>query len=350
MELSERKKAILSAVIRMYIESGEPIGSKILSEMMQNSPSSATLRNEMSALCDMGFLEQPHTSAGRVPTPAGYRLYIESLMNHCALSSSYRKTIDAALESAGRDPEKMPEKAVEILSEITGLPAIAAKILNVGVVLCKAELIPLGKHSGMVLIITSDGRSRSRLCHISEVLGADIVGMFNKVSAQYLLGNNIDGFTPVLIQNIIAGCGRDALELMPLILAVFEMAGEIGSSSVSIKGMSHLFSMGFQSEDADRIISTLNSRDTLLSLMKGKSKPLNIVFGRDTEYPALNPSSIIFARYGPAESSLGCIGVIGPTRMSYEQIIPGIEYTALKINSLLCEAFKDMEEHNIVRK
>ena len=344
MELSERKKAILSAIIKLHIATGEPIGSKILCDVLENAPSSATLRNEMSALCELGLLEQPHTSAGRIPTPLGYRLYVDTLMGKADLSDDNRKIIDGYLSSASCDPEKVPEKAGEALTEITGLPALATNISKGGPALKRVEILQMGAHSVMLIVITTDGRSRSRLCHISSPIKAELLSVFDKLIAERILRQSIDNLTPAAMQNIFTAAGNHALTLMPLISTLFDMVSDIKNSGVSVAGHSNLFAFCKQREDADKIISIINRREALLSLISNSEKPLDIIFGTDTNYSVLKPSSLIFAKYGSAGNNLGCIGIIGPTRMSYEQIIPSIEYTAYRMGNLLSETLKDMED------
>lgn len=344
MELSDRKKAILSAVVKLYINSGEPIGSKMLCEILENAPSSATLRNEMNALCDLGLLSQPHTSAGRIPTAKGYRFYVESLMDKGEINENEKSIIDGNLNSSNCDPEKLPEKAVEILSFLTGLPAFSAKIANDAVTLKRIELLPMGNHSAMLIIITSDGRSRSRLCHISTTLTATMISEFDKYITKRVINKNLETVTPAAMQSITVQSGINVLNIMPLITALYQMVDDIKNSCLSVKGSSNFFTMGLKRETADEINAIISSPDMLLPLIAKADKPVNIMFGGDTEYSALKSSSIILARYGAESRDIGCIGIIGPNRMSYEKLLPCVRYTADKINELLKYTLKDMEE------
>ena len=119
MELSERKQKILAAVVEQYIKTGEPVGSKVLLDLLDMSVSSATIRNEMSDLVMMGYLDQPHTSAGRVPTGQGYRYYVDNLMKSTQLSDETRRLIDAGVETGAGDPERLLEHAGEVLAYLT---------------------------------------------------------------------------------------------------------------------------------------------------------------------------------------------------------------------------------------
>lgn len=340
MELSERKKAILSAIVKYYINSGEPIGSKMLCELLENAPSSATLRNEMNALCDLGLLSQPHTSAGRVPTAEGYRLYVNTLMDKGEISEEAKKTIDEELNFSNCDPEKLPEKAVEILSNLTGLPAFSVKISDDGITLKRTELLPMGNYSAMLIIITSDGRSRSRLCRLSVPLTSAVISDFDRLITRQVINRDLNSLTKAELQSITVRSGLDILNLMPLITALFQMVEDVKGSKFSVKGTSNFFTMGLTREQADKLNSLIGSHETLMRLIEKADAPLSIVFGNDTEYSALKPSSIILAKYGTGGKDIGCLGVIGPNRMSYENILPCAQYAAQRISNTL----KDMEE------
>ncbi len=344
MELSGRKKAILSAIVKLHIASGEPIGSKMLCEILENAPSSATLRNEMSALCELGFLEQPHTSAGRIPTALAYRLYIESLMNRDEINAEHKQYIDSALSRASRDPEKITETAGKVLSDITGLPSIIGNISSYGPKVKRVELLKMGSRLAMMILITTDGRSRSRLVHTQSDLDAELIAKFDKIVADKIIRKSIEELTPAAQQNIYIAAGMEAFSLMPLLSSLFDMVTDIINTNVTLSGQANLFSMSGLKSDADKIITLLQSHDTIKQLFANEVSPLGVVFGKDTMYKALGPSSIVFAKYSGGQNNTGCIGVIGPTRMSYELIIPSIEYTAKRVDSALNETMKDMGE------
>ncbi len=342
MDLTERKKAILSAIIQSYISTGEPVGSKMLCTILEHAPSSATLRNEMSALCEMGFLEMPHTSAGRVPTAAGYRLYAESLMGNTEVSLENKQIIDEALNNSNCDPECLPEYASQVLSDITGLPALNAKMPYDGITVKRIELLPMGARAALLILITSDGRSRSRLVGTGFTVSADVITAFDTSVTARLIGTGLNSITPAFMQNLMADVALN-IKLMPLISTAYNMVEELNNCPVSLKGAANLHSICSSQRDVEQVLSIINSKENLMSLLALHSKPFGIIFGNDTGFNALKPSNIIFARYGVGGNA-GCIGVIGPNRMSYEQIIPSIKYTALRMNSLICNTLKDMED------
>lgn len=339
MELTQRQKNILAAIVKLHIACGEPIGSKLLCEVLDDAPSSATLRNEMSSLCLLGLLEQPHTSAGRIPTAKGYELYIESLMNKNAIDEDVRRYIDETLGAAAFDPEKLPEYAGKALSNITGLPVISADISLKGAKLKRAELLPLGINLAMLVLITSDGRTRSKLCRTPEPITQNLITAFNSLIEHKVLGKFTSELSPAYMQNAVLEYGLASFSLMPLISGISEILKDMEQSAVRITGQSALFGIN----NADRIIDLINKRDTLISLF-GQGAQLGVIFGEQTGFSALKPSSMVFAKYNAGQNLQGCLAVLGPMRMSYEQIIPSIEYTARRMNELLCNTLCNMEE------
>ena len=186
MNLDDRKLMVLSAVVDEYIKSGEPVGSKTIITNSEINVSSATIRNDMSALEKMGFLEQPHTSAGRVPTYLGYRLYIEKLMHPQLLTDEQKTQIDQMLQ--GTTAQSILENAVEVLSDATQLAVINANNLLHFSVITKVEVIPAGRKLYALLMITSTGSIKNKICRLEFDLNHEQIQYF----ADFI---NKNGFT-----------------------------------------------------------------------------------------------------------------------------------------------------------
>ena len=155
MELPVRKSKILNAIIKQYIATGEPMGSKGLLDYLDFSVSSATVRNEMASLSDMGYLVQPHTSAGRVPTQMGYRYYLDHLIEPIELSSRERRAIDDVLTAVADDPEHILNKGAEILSQLTGCVALSTTPPTENTTVDRIRIIQISRHTAMMIMITS---------------------------------------------------------------------------------------------------------------------------------------------------------------------------------------------------
>lgn len=344
MELSPRKQAVLKAIVKAYIETGEPIGSKNLTAMLENAPSSATLRNEMSELCELGLLAQPHTSAGRIPTSLGYRLYVNSLMPKKEVSRTTAAYIDSELDELHCEPEGIPAAAAQMLSRHTGLPAIACLITERQPRIKRLELLPIGKSSVMLLLITDDGRTRNRIFRFGSQLSAEQQICFNELIEQKVKMRPVNELTKAYMQSVIAKAGLYALELMPLLTAVFETAAEIEQSGITLRGENALYNVCSDDDTAKKIISLIKQRDPIISILEGIDDSVGAVFGAETGYGELENGTVIAAKFSGADKYKGYVGVIGPNRMSYEEIMSAVEYTAKKLTEIMTEAQKDMED------
>ena len=185
MNLSDRKRIILAAIIKNYIKTGEPVGSKLLIELTGLSVSSATLRNEMSELCELGYLEQPHTSAGRKPTSTGYDFYFEQLMGRRQIPDDLKQIIDKMLNDAAKDPEHLASIAGQVLSDLTGAPTIMATVTKSEAFVRRVNIMPMGRRTVLLLLITSDGLTRSRICRSAFDLSPELISYFDRLVAVY---------------------------------------------------------------------------------------------------------------------------------------------------------------------
>ena len=344
MELSQRKQDILAAIVKYHIDTGEPVGSKQLTLLMDNAPSSATLRNEMSELCEMGYLAQPHTSAGRVPTGKGYRFYVGKLMKEDKIEEHTKQLIDQTLENAATDTSNLPKVASKLLCKITGLPSLSATVPDGSAYIKKVSLFPLSPRLSVIAAVASDGRSVSKLCRLNDTLTQNSLNVFENAIKKHIEGKSPITLTPAAKQNIIASVGLEALNLIPLFNILFDILKNLSDSLLELDGESNLFSMLGEEATAKNLLSFIEQKDSMLSLLSDATNPLNIVFGGETAYSALKPSTVIVARYGAGENTIGRIGVIGPTRMSYDRIIPSVEYLARRLSMLMNDCINDMEE------
>ena len=344
MELSPRKQAVLKAIVTAYIKTGEPVGSKNLTALLENAPSSATLRNEMSELCELGFLQQPHTSAGRIPTVGGYRFYVDSIMRSGVISESVRGFVDKALDESHCEAEQIPETAAQMLSQLIGLPAIACTTIEKPSRIKRLELLPINRYSVMLLIITDDGRTRSRIFRQNSDFTGELELLFKDLTNRFLIGKRVDELNIAYMQNVVANAGIKALELIPLFTAVCETAALIGTSDVRLKNEGALYNICGDEKTANRVLNLIKRRDPIIALMENIGDGVGAVFGADTGYSELERDTIVAARFSSDDKYTGYIGIIGPNRMHYEQIMPVVKYTAERLTEIMTEAQKDMED------
>ncbi len=344
MELSDRKKIILGSLIKYYIKTGEPVGSKSLLELTGLGVSPATLRNEMSELCDLGYLCQPHTSAGRQPTSFGYSFYFEKLMNRREVPYDLQLIIDNMLNDAAKDPENLASVAGQLLSDLTGFPTLMATVTKEETFVKRVNVLPMGRRTVLLLLITSDGIARSRICRSAFNLAPDVLSHFEKLVSYYIVGTELIKFSPVFLQALVSRTGDLSLFLMPLLSSVFEMVEELQSKSVHVKGESNVLKCYGNDYDSRSLLTLLTQQDKLFPLLTNTRDDIEIVFGDQTDIEALRHSSLVVAKYRLGDKDVGRIGVMGPVRMAYEQLVPSVEYFALKLGSVMTQAMRDLEE------
>lgn len=346
VELSGRKKEILLSVINLYIESGEPVSSKALSIYMDLGLSPATLRNEMSELCEMGYLEQPHTSAGRVPTSHGLKVYVNRLINTVELPYRLRLVIDSGLEEAASKPDRIPKIASEILADITGLPSLFTTQSNKSAYIKKLEFFSMSKKALLLMLITSDGATKSSIVRSKVDLTPPAYEKLENIITNHIVGKELSEFSQAFMQGLVAAAGELGFPLLPILSTILEMINEIQESQININGESKLFNYFSHKEiqSVKQLAQLISDRAAILSVIESLTKPIDVIFGEETLIDALKPSTMVVAKYKAGNKELGRLGVIGPTRMAYKQVIPSIEYLASRLSHLLTQAMKDMED------
>lgn len=343
MELSNRKRAVLEAIVKAYIKTGEPVGSKILVGLMENAPSSATLRNEMSELCELGFLEQPHISAGRVPTANAYRIYVNSLIDSAEINDSTKEYIDSLLSQSVLSPEQLNNKAAEILSRLTGLTAFSYTAVDTEVTLKQIEIVKISRHTLMLFVITSDGRTRNRICRIDTPFTDEVREKLLDIFKSRLYRKPLYELNKAYLQNIIASSLFDSFSLVPILTGVFDMADDAAQIRVDIAGQAGMYNV-FGEEKARRVLSLMSRSEPIVSICDGIDTNEKVLFGDDTAYNDFKNTTMIVAKYGTSQSMRSRIGIIGSDRMSYEQIIPSVKYMASRLTYMMNEFKKDMED------
>lgn len=339
--LSERKKQILAAIVEQYIKTGEPVGSKGLLSATGMSVSSATVRNEMSELSAMGYLEQPHTSAGRVPSQLGYRYYVDNLMKSREIGEINKKLIEAGVSSAAGDPEKLIARAGEVLADLTKCACVSTTPGGEDMVIRRIDIVPVGMHTAMLLLLTSNGILKSRLCRLDTELNAKICEQFYNIVQGAIIGRSAADISVASMQTVAASVDSDAFAMLPLMAAVCELARSTADSKVMLGGSSNLFGYKDYGNDATQLLEFLSRKEPLTAVMSGLKNPVDIRIGKENIYRQLENSSVIVAKYSVGGSDSGTIGIIGPTRMDYENIIPSVKYLTDLVGRLITQALEE---------
>ena len=341
MTLSERKKAILAAVINSYIRFGEPISSKALCDILDLSLSSATLRNEMSDLCSLGYLEQPHTSAGRIPTALGYKFYISDLMKNEPLSGETRLLIDTMLEELGGTFDGVAHRVGDVLSGLLQLPVIISFKASGDSTVKRVELSAIGNHLLVIVIGTSQGVVENRMLHVGGGNLARTMEDFQRLCNEYIIGRPLDSLSRTYFQTVATAGG---ISLMEINSVLFDMIEHIKEPRVIIRGESNLLHRFERSFELRGLIDLLSQKERMLSLLSKTDSPVGVVFGNDTGVSEFHSSTMVVAEYSAGDSRLGKIGVICPMRTDYESLIPSVEYFAKKMSLAITDTLKALED------
>lgn len=343
MLIDQRKMMILAAVVDEYIKTGEPVGSNALLHRLNMNVSAATIRNDMAYLEHEGFLEQPHTSAGRVPTHIGYRFYIDNLMEPKPLTTKERHLIDTLLEQGDiQTADAILDNAINVMSDLTELTVASKSSIPVFSIITRVEVIPAGRRLYALLIITSAGTIKNKICRFEFDLNYEQLNFFAEFINKNLTGINADKLTPEMLQNLAIALGTYMMSLSPLLQAVYQLGEEITKNEVSLRGEQRLLATSnLNSEEVVKLISHKNQLDTLLSTA---FDGISVVFGKENESFSVTNSSMIVSPYKLNGEKAGSFGVIGPVRVDYAKIIPHIEYISRSVTKLLSNIIDD--EHS----
>ncbi len=338
MDLSPRREKILALIIDRYINTGDPVGSKILVDAFETPISSATIRNEMAVLTRLGFIAQPYTSSGRVPSAFGLRYYLDNLMRDCCLSESDKYSIRSRTDVFEGDPVRIVSGAVRILSDFTGRAAAGTTPLDGTETITRAEMIPSSGSSALVLLGTSGGLYRTRLCRLDREPDVSAARLFYSLVRSYVIGKRPSEITTALIQSAASSVNREALFMTPLLAAVKDLATEMAVSAVTFEGRS-LLPGGENVSGADGGTSVFDDPARMRELLTAdKGKKATVRIGADTPYPELAGMSVVIAPYSIGDRRAGSVAVLAPVRSDYQRLIPVTVYVAELISGQLTDA------------
>ncbi|HIT33190.1 MAG TPA: heat-inducible transcription repressor HrcA [Candidatus Faecousia intestinigallinarum] len=340
MELTERKKKVLRSVVDLYIRTAEPVGSKAITALPDMRYSSATIRNEMADLTAMGYLEQPHTSAGRVPSAAGYRLYVDELMADYRLSMDETRSINSAIEEKMQQVDKMMEKVASLVSQATDLPAISMASRQAGVTVKRFDLILAGSGSFILVLLLSTDEVVNKLIKLPlpvtdgdlKVLSAVLNAAMADIPAEELTG--------ALMDKIMRSAGA-AASLVPVI---FEFTADAlrrhANANMAVAGQLRLLGQP-EYRDVDKVQRLLTSLDEealsqLPAVIQG-ANGTQVLVGPENVAQELKDTSVVVTKFDIGEGLQGMIGVVGPTRMDYAKVTARLSYFAESLSKLFAK-------------
>ncbi len=335
MKLAQRREKILSAVVERYTASGEPVGSSAIADSI--GVSSATVRNELKALDVDGYLEQPHTSAGRVPTKQGYRYYIDYLMPHRQPSERVSSHIEHIIRSGRASPEYILRKTASVLSELTDMAAVATSPSSADARVHRIRFVSTGRHSSMAVLVTSNGMVQSRLFRCEFVLTPELLEMFDKAINDRFSGIRLTEITRGFLQTTASSMGELSLFIPDVLMALYEAVQNALQVSVAVSGETNLlFSDGYDIRYARNVMRVLADSNGIVELLN-HSRGDAVYLGEESRIGGLADSAVITSRYEIAGENAGAVAVIAPLRIDYCTVMGEVSFAASCVSRTIGE-------------
>jgi heat-inducible transcriptional repressor len=336
----DRKLAVLRAIVEDYVSTQEPVGSKSLVERHQLGVSPATVRNDMAALEEEGLIAQPHTSAGRIPTEKGYRLFVDRLSQVKPLTPAEKRAITTLLEGAV-DLDDVVQRSVRLLAQLTRQVAIVQYPVLARSTVRHIELVTLGSARLLLVLILSTGRVEQRIVELPEAIGEDEVAILRSRLNQAVVGERLVDAAERLaaLPDLFDHHGRTAVSLTVASL-VAAISDHRSDERVVVGGTANLAQFGDGFERSIRpLLEALEEHVVLLRLLGEATSPstLTVRIGSEVPYEGLGGTSVVATGYGPGDQAFGTLGIVGPTRMDYPGTMGSVRAVARYLSKILDE-------------
>ena len=332
MALSDRKKRILRAIVETYIATAEPVGSKAVAQLAGLDVSTATIRNEMADLTDQGYLEQPHTSAGRIPSAAGYRLYVNELMDRQQLTLQETQRINDALNLKMEELDRVIDRAGKVLSQLSDYPVFTMAAAKERITVKRFDLLMVEDNTFIAVVMTDSNVVKNKLIHIPDGLSNPQLQMLAAVLNSSFVGLSREEMEENL-SKMEAHTAPGAFELIAMVVEfAMEVLAEQGQQKFRTAGITHLLEHPeYHSLDKAKPLMAYLSEEgeaPRLPAALDTGKNMNILIGPENVNDALKDTSVVMASYDIGDNMRGVIGVVGPTRMDYAKVTARLSYFA----------------------
>ena len=332
MELSDRKKRILRAIVETYIATAEPVGSKAVAERAGLDVSSATIRNEMADLTDLGLLEQPHTSAGRIPSPAGYRLYVNELMDQHQLTLQETERINQALNLKMEELDRVIDRAGKVLSQISDYPVFTMAEAKTRITVKRFDLLMVEENAFIAVVMTDNSVVKNKLIRMPDALSDTQLQLLSAVLNSSFVGLTREEMEQTL-DKMEARTAPAAFELISLVVDfAVEVLADQSQKKIHTSGITHLLEHPeYHSLDKAKPLMTYLAEEqegSKLPVSLARGTNMNILIGPENVSDALKDTSVVMASYDIGDNMRGVIGVVGPTRMDYAKVTARLSYFA----------------------
>ncbi|MHC1786054.1 MAG: heat-inducible transcriptional repressor HrcA [Christensenellales bacterium] len=335
--MDERKWRILQAIIDDYVATALPVGSRTISRKYLEGISSATIRNEMSDLEDLGYLSQPHVSAGRVPNAKAYRLYVDSLDTGRSLPPADEARIRRHIQSRVKQLEDVVASTAEVLSDMTRYAAVVMMPRQEELRISSLQLVPISRASALVVVVTDGGIMRDAFVHVSESLDPDALYAISRMLSEKLHHKTL-GEARELLTHYAQSAPWDPQVLSGIAELATQLERQSASDNLKVSGTHNILSFPeyIDVDKARMVLSALNEKESLLWLLKeGSDLHLSVRIGPENGIPHMEELSVVTASYEVGRGHRGAIGVIGPTRMPYARVLSTLQVVGSTLSGML---------------
>ncbi len=341
-ELSERKKMILKAIIEAHIELGEPVGSKYIMKNNNINYSFATIRNEMAELEEMGYLEQPHTSAGRIPSELGYRFYVDSLIESYDLTAGEIGELKSSLAHKQAELDHILNTAMQLAASMTNYTALAVKPRMKGFTVKKYNLMTVDEYNLVLVMVISAGGVKTKNIFSERAVSSEAAERMTELLNRYLVGVTSADITLNIIMEIEKQMGEYDFLVSPIVKSIYEVINSVGGGELRLEGVNKLLSYP-EFYDMDRLqnmLTLFEDKEDLLDAISDETAQdgegeVRVFIGSENVVKTMDNSTLIFKPIVQKGRTVGAIGIIGPTRMDYPRVIAMIDQLTAGITEIM---------------
>ncbi len=336
MDLTERKLKILQAIVGDFIYSAEPVGSRTISRKYDMGVSAATIRNEMSDLEDMGFLTHPHTSAGRIPSDKAYRLYVNSLMKKYELPDEEKKAIEKEISANMTELDKTIKHASNLLSRLTNLTSFAMTPNQDENKLKYVNILPVDERTVVLMIVAESGKVTNTAVRLKSQYDPKTLELLSKVLTHNYRGHSLSSILTLDIikdlESDIVSMGKVAENIIPSFISTLENMLDV---DLYIDGLENIFSIPEYNDinKAKVFMNMVSRKQELTKLLMNRESGVIVTIGNENDDDIMKDCSLITATYCVDGHCVGKLGVVGPTRMKYDEVTSVVEFLTQNLNS-----------------
>ncbi len=348
MEMNERKRKILHTIINEYVSNAEPVGSRHIAKNLDLGLSSATIRNEMADLEEMGYLQQPHTSAGRIPSDQGYRFYVNELMSGYEISQKDMNLLAEAMEVKLNQLDKVIRQASVLLSQLTNYTAVLMTPEMKHGAIKTIELVPVDSTSMLIILVTNEGIMKNKRVFIPQNVKTDMIPQISSILKEKLSGLMLNEIDIGKINEIKKALGTNYEMIFSVLDFISDIVDDIQKETeIYLSGTTNIFNFP-EYKDVSRAREFLEFLDDKKSVAKvlsdaedDEKQAVHIRIGKENDLDIMQNLSLVTTNYHLGGRVAGRLGIIGPTRMNYSKVVANINQISEYLDKLLQELYID---------